>query len=52
MVKIKSKSEIEKMKIAGEITFGALQAVKAVIKPGVTTAELDHAAEKYIRQHF
>lgn len=49
MVKIKSKSEIEKMKIAGEITFGALQAVKAVIKPGVTTAELDHAAEKYIR---
>lgn len=49
MVKIKSKSEIEKMKIAGEITFGALQAVKAVIKPGVTTAELDHAVEKYIR---
>lgn len=49
MVKIKSKSEIEKMKIAGEITFGALQAVKAAIKPGVTTAELDHVAEKYIK---
>lgn len=49
MVKIKSKSEIEKMKVAGEVTHGALQAVKSAVKPGVTTAELDRVAEKYIR---
>ena len=49
MITIKSKSEIEKMKVAGEITYGALCAVKEEIKPGVTTAELDKVAERYIR---
>lgn len=49
MVAIKSKSEIEKMKAAGEVTYGALCAVKEAVKPGVTTAELDMVAEKYIR---
>ena len=48
MVTIKSKSEIEKMKIAGRVTYGALKAVEAAVKPGVTTAELDKVAEKYI----
>ena len=48
MVTIKSKSEIEKMKIAGQVTYGALKAVEAAVKPGVTTAELDRVAEKYI----
>ncbi len=51
MVTIKSKSEIEKMKIAGEVTYGALRAVKAAVKPGVTTAELDKIAEDYIKSH-
>lgn len=49
MVTIKSKSEIEKMKIAGRITYGALCAVEAVVKPGVTTAELNKIAEDYIK---
>lgn len=49
MVTIKSKSEIEKMKKAGEVTYGALCAVEATIKPGVTTAELDKVAENYIK---
>ncbi len=49
MVTIKSKAEIEKMKMAGKVTFGALKAVKAAIKPGVTTLELDQVAEAYIR---
>lgn len=49
MVTIKSKSEIEKMKIAGKVTNGALRAVKAAIRPGVTTLELDRIAEEYIR---
>lgn len=49
MVTIKSKSEIEKMKVAGIVTYGALKAVKEAVKPGVTTIELDRIAEKYIR---
>ncbi len=49
MVTIKSKSEIEKMKIAGLITYGALEEVRRAIRPGVTTLELDSVAEKYIR---
>lgn len=49
MVTIKSKSEIEKMKAAGRITYGALKAVKAALHPGVTTLELDQVAERYIK---
>ena len=52
MVTIKSKSEIEKMKIAGQVTYGALKAVEAAVKPGVTTAELDRVAEKYARRRL
>ncbi len=49
MVNIKSKSEIEKMKIAGKVTYGALKAVSEAVRPGVTTAELDRIAEEYIK---
>lgn len=49
MVTIKSKSEIEKMKVAGRITYEALKAVEEAIKPGITTGELDKVAEKYIK---
>lgn len=49
MVTIKSKSEIEKMKVAGRVTYEALKAVEEAVKPGVTTAELDRIAEKYIK---
>lgn len=49
MVAIKSKSEIEKMKQAGKVTYGALCAVRDGIHPGVTTKELDKIAEDYIR---
>ncbi len=49
MVSIKSKSEIEKMKVAGRVTYEALCAVEEAVKPGVTTAELDKIAEKYIK---
>ncbi|MBE5038919.1 type I methionyl aminopeptidase [Ructibacterium gallinarum] len=49
MVAIKSKSEIEKMKVAGRITYETLEAVRKAVKPGVTTMELDRVAENYIR---
>ncbi len=49
MVIIKSKSEIEKMKAAGRITYETLQKVSEAVRPGVTTRELDKIAEDYIR---
>lgn len=49
MVIIKSKTEIEKMKEAGRITYETLKAVSKAVKPGVTTMELDKVAEDYIR---
>lgn len=48
MVIIKSKSEIEKMKTAGRITYETLKVVSKAVRPGVTTAELDRVAEEYI----
>lgn len=50
MINIKSKSEIELMKIAGRITGETLKLVEEAVKPGVTTAELDRIAENYIRK--
>ncbi len=49
MVAIKSKGEIEKMKQAGIVTYGALCAIRDAIHPGVTTLELDKVAENYIK---
>lgn len=49
MVTIKSKTEIEYMKIAGRITGETLKLLEASVKPGISTRELDTIAEKYIR---
>lgn len=51
MISIKSKSEIEIMKKAGEIVATVLETFKEVIKPGVTTLELDRIAEEIILKH-
>ena len=48
MITIKSKSEIEKMRIAGRITRDTLSIVEKNIKPGVTTDHLDKIARSYI----
>lgn len=49
MITIKSEKAIENMKLAGEVTYRALQAVKAAVRPGITTMDLDQIAEKTIR---
>ena len=46
MVTIKSKSEIEKMKIAGSVTYGALAEIEKTVKPGMTTAEVNRIADR------
>lgn len=51
MISIKSKTEIEKLRRAGFITAGALDAAEKAIKPGMTTKELDRVIEKYITSH-
>jgi len=50
MITIKSKSEIEKMRIAGKITGDALKLIEKHIRPGVTTAELDKIAFDFIKK--
>ncbi len=48
---LKSKQEIDVMREAGRINAMALQATRELIRPGVTTAELDAVAEEVIRDH-
>jgi len=45
----KSKKELEKMRAAGRVTGLVLQELKRLVQPGVTTIEIDRAAEKMIR---
>lgn len=41
MISIKNKASIMKMEIAGKLLAGLFQEIENVIKPGVTTAEID-----------
>jgi len=45
----KSPAEIDKIAAAGDIHTKTLSLIKSKIRPGVTTGELDAAAEKFIR---
>jgi methionyl aminopeptidase len=48
MIHIKTDAEIAKMRAAGLVVHAALEAVRAAIAPGVTTAELDDVAARTI----
>ncbi len=50
-VVIKNKEELQRMREAGYVNALALQTVRDMIRPGVTTIELDAAAEEVIRRH-
>ena len=47
MVICKSPAELEKMHQAGLIVWGALEEMRKMVKPGITTKELDEFAEGY-----
>jgi methionyl aminopeptidase len=49
MIVKKTPAQVEKMAAAGEILVRCLKMLEAKARPGVTTAELDAAAEKLIR---
>jgi methionyl aminopeptidase len=45
----KSKRELEKMRAAGRLVGQVREHLRALVKPGITTMELDREAEKMIR---
>lgn len=51
MIYLKSDEEIELLRISNQIVAKTLAEVAKLVKPGVTTAELDKVAEEYIRDN-
>jgi len=51
MITIKSPREVETMARAGRIVAGVLAMMGELVRAGVSTEELDAAAESYIRSH-
>ena len=49
MISIKGETEIELLRIAGNIVYETHQYLKDKVKPGITTKELDTLAENFIR---
>ena len=49
-IMIKTAKEVEKMRRAGGIVRDVLQVVRAMVKPGVTTFDLERVAEKMIEE--
>ena len=50
-IHIKSPAELERMREAGKINATVLATVKELLQPGVTTADLNAAAENVLRKH-
>jgi len=51
MVTLKSPREVEIMARAGRIVAGTLALMGEILRPGMTTEDLDVAAESFIRRH-
>jgi methionyl aminopeptidase len=51
MVICKSPAELEKMHRAGLIVWGALEKMRSMVRPGVSTKELDEFAEEFTKEH-
>jgi methionyl aminopeptidase len=49
-IQIKSRSEIEKMRVSGIALRKVHDAVKAVVRPGLTTLELERVAEAKVAE--
>jgi methionyl aminopeptidase len=50
MINCKSQAELDKMRRSGQVVRQVLDAVKALVAPGVSTMDLEHAAEEKIRE--
>ena len=49
MIEVKNDSELQKMREAGKVTAAVLKLMTEMVRPGISTLELDQAAEKTIR---
>lgn len=49
--RLKRPEEIDKMRAAGKLLGACLARVAACVRPGLTTLDLDHEAETFIRDH-
>lgn len=50
MIVLKSKREIEQMKKAGEILVGCHKMIAKLVRPGITTFEIDQKVEEYLAE--
>ena len=50
-IEIKSRDQIDKMRVAGRLVGESLELMRAAVRPGVTTGDLDRIAEEHIRSH-
>ena len=48
---LKSKEEIEQMRVAGQLAGEVLRMIRPHVQPGITTGELDDICHKYITEH-
>ena len=44
MIEVKNESELQKMREAGKVTAAVLKLMTEMVKPGISTLELDAAA--------
>jgi methionyl aminopeptidase len=51
VITIKSPRELDSMAAAGRIVFETLELMRKLVRPGVTTEDLDREAEAFIRSH-
>ncbi len=51
MIHIKTPQEIEEFKVAGSLSKAVLRRAGRMVRPGVTTREIDQVVESFIRLH-
>jgi len=51
VIQLKSAREIDLMAQGGKILAGSIETVRAAVRPGISTGELDRVAEEFIRAH-
>ena len=51
MIHIKTPAEIEEFKVAGSLSKAVLRRAGRMVRPGVTTREIDQVVESFIRLH-
>ena len=49
MIEVKNENELARMRAAGKVTAAVLKQMTELVRPGISTWELDQAAEKTIR---